>query len=66
VECATSNPALYEDNEHAAKFASALKISIEMDKNFDHNANCSLGDWGLCYTKTVVIDYLGDEDYQDK
>ncbi len=66
VECTISNPAANGEIELATKLASGLKITIEMDKNFDHNVNCSLGDWGLCYTKTVIIDYVGDDDYHDK
>lgn len=66
VQCVTSSSTTYVNGKRATQLASRLKIMIEMDKNFDHNVNCSLGDWGLCYTKTVVIDYLGTEDYLDK
>lgn len=37
-----------------------------MNKNFDHDVDCTLGDWGLCYTKTLTIDYAGDLDYVAK
>jgi hypothetical protein len=48
---------------YATDLSSRITITIQMEKNFDHGVECSLGDWGLCYTKTVVIDYLGDADY---
>lgn len=50
----------------AFDLASSMRVMIQMDKNFDHGIDCSLGDWGLCYTKTLMIDYLGDADYGNK
>lgn len=51
---------------YALELADKLQIHIEMNENFDHGVDCSLADWQLCYTKTLMIDYLGDEDYTDK
>jgi hypothetical protein len=50
----------------AFDLASSMRVMIQMDKNFDHGIDCSLGDWGLCYTKTLMIDYLGGADYGNK
>eukprot|EP00580_Thalassiosira_gravida_P009129 CAMPEP_0201628794 /NCGR_PEP_ID=MMETSP0493-20130528/3655_1 /ASSEMBLY_ACC=CAM_ASM_000838 /TAXON_ID=420259 /ORGANISM="Thalassiosira gravida, Strain GMp14c1" /LENGTH=816 /DNA_ID=CAMNT_0048099649 /DNA_START=1 /DNA_END=2451 /DNA_ORIENTATION=- len=36
-----------------------------MGKNFGHDADCSMADWGLCYTQTLTLEYLGDGDYSD-
>ena len=46
--------------------ANSLRIMVQMDKNYDHGVDCSLGDWGLCYTKTVMIDYLSEENYTNR
>ena len=37
-----------------------------MERNFDHFADCSMGDWGLCHTQTLVLEYIGEEDYLSK
>jgi hypothetical protein len=50
----------------AVQLASSLRVMVEMGENFDHGVDCSLGDWGLCYTKTLMVDYLGDADYAEK
>ena len=50
----------------ALELASSVRIMIQMEDNFDHGVDCSLGDWGLCYTKTVMIDYLSDTGYLNK
>lgn len=57
---------LNDDTQYANELASKIKITIEMEKNFDHGVDCSLGDWELCYTKNVIIDYFGDLDYSNK
>ena len=67
VECmeisdATNNEA---SEDFASELASKLKITIQMEKNYDHGVDCSLGDWGLCYTKTLIIDYVGQADYNE-
>eukprot|EP00956_Cyclotella_meneghiniana_P006612 scaffold8745_cov32-Cyclotella_meneghiniana.AAC.2 len=54
-----------ENTQYANELAKNLKVTIEMEKNFDHGVDCSLGDWGLCYTKNVIIDYFGDLDYSN-
>lgn len=36
-----------------------------MEENFNHTANCSMADWNFCYTKNVLIDYWGLDDYVD-
>eukprot|EP00956_Cyclotella_meneghiniana_P031677 scaffold83858_cov54-Cyclotella_meneghiniana.AAC.1 len=56
---------LNENTQYANDLAKNLKVTIEMEKNFDHGVDCSLGDWGLCYTKNVIIDYFGDLDYSN-
>ena len=62
-----ANPTTFnDDTQYANELASKIKITIEMEKNFDHGVDCSLGDWGLCYTKNVIIDYFGDVDYSNK
>jgi hypothetical protein len=50
----------------AAQLASSLRVMVEMGENFDHGVDCSLGDWGLCYTKTLMVDYLSDANYTEK
>jgi hypothetical protein len=50
----------------AVQLASSLRVMVEMGENFDHGVDCSLGDWGLCYTKTLMVDYLGDANYAEK
>ena len=55
-----------ETTGYATDLASKLEVNIEMNKNFDHDVDCTLGDWGLCYTKTLTIDYAGDLDYVAK
>ena len=50
----------------ALELASSVRVMIQMEDNFDHGVDCSLGDWGLCYTKTLMIDYLSDTGYLNK
>lgn len=51
---------------NASKLASDLRVMINMEQNFDHGADCSMGDWGLCYTKTLTLEYIGEENYLSK
>jgi hypothetical protein len=68
VTCAPAATTTVSDGttQYAVDLASKLILTIQMEKNFDHGVDCSLGDWGLCYTKTVIVDYLGDAAYADK
>jgi hexosaminidase len=54
------------DEVGASELASDLRVTLEMGKNFGHDADCSMADWGLCYTQTLKIEYLGDGDYSNK
>ena len=54
------------NNNYASKLASDLHVMIDMENNFDHSADCSMADWGLCHTQTLMLDYTGVEDYLDK
>ena len=58
--------AVNANDGYALELADKLQIHIEMNENFDHGVDCSLADWQLCYTKTLMIEYIGDEDYTDK
>jgi len=50
----------------ASKLASGLRVMIEQDKNFDHDdVDCSMAEWGLCYTQNLMLDYSGHDDYMD-
>ena len=53
-------------SNYALELASSVRIMIQMGDNFDHGVDCSLGDWGLCYTKTLMIDYLSETEYLNK
>ena len=48
---------------YALDLASNLHVTIEMEKNFNHTANCSMADWNFCYTKNVLLNYWGLDDY---
>ena len=52
--------------DYASKFAPNLRLTISMERNFDHFADCSMGDWGLCHAQTLVLEYIGEEDYLSK
>lgn len=52
--------------DYAFELASNLRVIVEMEKNFDHGVDCSMGDWGFCFTQTLMLDYLGDDNYVDK
>ena len=52
--------------KYASELATNLRVLISMGKNFDHAADCSMAEWGICHTQTLIIDYLGDEDYFNK
>ena len=52
-----------DSSNYASELAPDLQVMIDMGKNFDHNADCSLGDWGLCYTQALTIEYTGKEYY---
>lgn len=67
VPASGDNP--YKAGGNALRLASDLRVEIEMGDNFDHDGgvvDCSLGDWGLCYTKTVVLEYGGGSNYFDE
>lgn len=51
---------------NALELASNLHVTVSMGKNFEHGADCSRGDWGLCYTQEVMVEYTGDDDYVDE
>jgi hypothetical protein len=63
--CSTTSTAT---SGFADELAPSLSVTVQMNKNFDHTSNidCSPGDWGLCYTKTLLIDYFGDNPYENK
>ncbi|KAL9180069.1 hypothetical protein ACHAXT_008039, partial [Thalassiosira profunda] len=52
--------------EYASELASNLRVTVGMGANFDHGEDCSLGDWGLCYTQTLTLEYAGASSYLDK
>ena len=56
----------YSSGGKAAKLASKLHIMINMGENFDHSADCSMADWGLCHTQDLILEYQGADDYLDK
>ena len=73
VTCASSSSAgafaatsPYTRGGNALLLASDLRVFVNMQDNFDHGADCSMGDWGLCHTQTLIFDHLGDEAYLDK
>ena len=70
VQCLdTSGPATntsIDSKGNASKLASNLQVTINMEENFDHSVDCSMGDWGLCHTQTLMLDYLGEEDWLDR
>ena len=51
---------------NASKLATNLRVMIEMRKNFNHSADCSMGDWGLCHTQDLTLVYTGESDYLAK
>jgi len=53
-------------NEYALELASTLHVMMEMQENFNHDADCSMADWNLCYTQNLSLDYWGSEDYLDR
>jgi hypothetical protein len=53
-------------NERAMELASNLHVMMQMQENFNHDADCSMADWTLCYTQHLLLDYWGDGDYMDK
>jgi len=53
-------------SNHALELASNLRISVEMGDNFDHSADCSMGDWGLCHVQDLIVEYTGDEEYSNE
>ena len=53
-------------NERAMELASNLYVMMEMQENFNHDADCSMADWTLCYTQNLLLDYWGDGDYMNK
>lgn len=53
-------------DSNAKKLASNLRIAIIMGENFNHTADCSRADGGVCYTQTLTLEYTGDEHYSDK
>ena len=50
----------------ASKLASDLRVMVKMEKNFENDADCSMAEWNLCYTRTLMLDYSGDVDYTNK
>ena len=60
-------PTTTSTTNYARELASNLHITVEMQDNYNHGVNCTLAmaDWSLCYTKNVLLDYWGDEDYSD-
>jgi len=56
----------YSSGCNALKLASDLSVMVDMGKNFDHGTVCSMGDCGLCYTQSVMIDYRGAENYLNR
>ena len=65
-EATTTVQSEYSSGGNALKLASDLSVMVDMGKNFDHDADCSMGDWGLCYTQSVMIDYRGTENYLNR
>ncbi len=53
-------------NGLASELASNLRVMIEMGDNFDHGIDCSMAEWSLCYTRTINLEYLGEEDYTNR
>ena len=54
------------NSNFASELASNLVVTIDMQKNFEHNADCSAADWGLCHTQMLTLYYTGDKDYSNK
>jgi hypothetical protein len=57
---------LSSPNVYARALASNLHLMMEMQENFNHDADCSMADWTLCYTQNLLLDYWGNEDYSDR
>ena len=53
-------------NMYARELASNLHVMMEMQENFNHDADCSFADWTLCHTQNLILDYWGNEDYSDR
>lgn len=67
VTCALATTTVSDgSSQYAADLASKLMLTIQMKQNFDHGVDCSLADWSLCYTKTLIVDYFGDAAYTYK
>ena len=69
VECSFSGGSdlqnSYSNGGNAELFASELHVMVDMGQNFGHSADCSMGDWGLCHTQHLILEYRGAEDYVD-
>ena len=58
--------AVTDSTDYASELASNLHVMVDMGANFDHPEDCSLGDWGLCYTQTLTLEYTGATAYLDE
>lgn len=61
-----NSPTANISSNNAIKLASNLHVMMQMQENFNHDADCSMADWTLCYTQNLLLDYWGDGDYMDK
>ena len=52
----------------AAHLARDLRVRLRQEANFDHGIDCAalMAEWGLCYSQTLSLEYLGDTDYVDR
>lgn len=57
---------LQPNQAKAVRLASNLRVMNRQEANFDHDADCSMADWSLCYMQTLTLEYTGEEDFRDK
>ena len=63
---ADPNTPIKELTKDASELASDLRVMLKMGKNFNQGDDCSMAEWGLCYTQTLTLEYSGDDYYSDE